>query len=109
MRRVAMHIAAGECKAGADGELVRGARRTAQNDFGGENVTGKPGQGRDFYAHKFADGAAEAEMMGRDMERYVFHDLVEVEVVLDRKVLQPFASEKLRPTLRATKTTNRLD
>jgi hypothetical protein len=80
MCRVAVDIAAGEGKARAHGELMGRARWAAEDDFGGKNVARKPRQGRDLDPQKFAKRVADPEMMRRDMEWDVFHDLVGVGV-----------------------------
>ena len=74
MGRTAMDVAARERKPPAHGELRRRARRTAQNDFGGQDVSGKARQGGDFYPNKFAERVTELEVMGRDVEWYGLHD-----------------------------------
>jgi hypothetical protein len=80
VHRVAVDIAAREGKARAYGKLMGRARWTAEDDFGGKNVARKPRQGRDLNPHKFTERVADPEMMRRDMEWYVFHDLVGVGV-----------------------------
>jgi hypothetical protein len=51
------------------------ARGTAQDDFGRKNVAGKPRQRGNLYSYEFTKGIADPEMMGRDMEWDVFHNL----------------------------------
>ena len=75
MRSAAMDVAAGKRKPPADGKPGRCPGRAAQNDFGGENVSGKARQSGNLYPQEFADGVADFEMMGCDMDRYVFHGL----------------------------------
>ena len=75
MRGVSVDVAPGKREPTADGKLIRGAGGTAQNDFRGENVSGKARQRGDLYPHEFAKGVADLQMMGCDMERYVFHGL----------------------------------
>ena len=72
--RAAMDVAAREREPAADGELMRRPGRTAQNDFGGKNVSGKARQRGNFNPHKFAQRITDSEVMGRDMERDRFHD-----------------------------------
>jgi hypothetical protein len=74
MRRLSMDITAGKREPRADGELMGRAGGTAQNDFGGENVAGKPREGGDLYAQEFTERAADPQMMGCDMEWDVFHN-----------------------------------
>ena len=69
-----MDVAAGKREPRADGELLRRARGTAQNDFGGENVAGKPREGGDLDSQEFTERAADLQMMGCDMEWDVFHN-----------------------------------
>jgi hypothetical protein len=73
MRGTAVDIAPGKGKAPADGKLVGRSRRTAQNDLGGQDITGKPRQGGDLDPDEFAERAADLQVMRYDMERYGFH------------------------------------
>jgi hypothetical protein len=75
MRSVAMDVAPGKREPTGDGKLMRRASGTAQNDFGRENVSGKARQRGNLYAHEFAEDVADFQVMGCDMERYVFHGL----------------------------------
>ena len=75
MRRVANDVAPGKREPAAHGKLMRRARGAAQNDFGGENVSRKARQRADLDPHEFAEGGADLQMMGDDMEWYVFHGL----------------------------------
>ena len=69
----AMDVAAGQGEPRADRKLMGRARGTAQNDFGGKNVSGKARQGRDLYPDEFTEGVADLQMMRCDMQRYSFH------------------------------------
>lgn len=73
MSCAAMDVATGQREPRADGELMRCAGGTAQNDLGGENVSGKTRQGGDLYPDKFAEPIADLQMMRRDMQWYGFH------------------------------------
>ena len=75
MGRVAVDVAPGKRESPGDRKQMRRASGTAQNDFGGENVSGKARQRGDLYLHEFAEAVADFQMMGGDMERYIFHGL----------------------------------
>ena len=79
MGRLAVDVPARKRKPPSHGKVVRGPGRTAENDLGGNNVAGKPRQGGDLYPHEIAERAAELKIMGRDMERYGFHDLIGID------------------------------
>ena len=74
----AMNVAARERKPPAHRKLTGGARGSAENDFGREDISGKARQGGDLYPYKFAKRVADLEMMGRDMEWDGFHDSFEI-------------------------------
>ena len=94
MHCLAMDVTAREGEPCADGKLMCRARGAAQNDFGGENVASKPRQGGDLYPQDFTEGAADPEMVGCDMERYVFHKLVGLRLSWIGKLRQTMPSPR---------------
>lgn len=68
-----MNITAGEGEPPAHRKLMRRPRGTAQNDFGGENVSRKAREPGDLYPHELAERVTDLQVMGCDMERYGFH------------------------------------
>jgi len=69
----AMNVGAGQGEPRADGKQMGRARRTAQDDLGRENISGKTRQRGDLYPHKFAERVVNLQMMRCDMERDGFH------------------------------------
>ncbi len=73
MHGTAVDVAAGKGQAPADRKLMGRSNGAAQNDFGRQDIAGKPRQGGDLDPDEFAERAADLEVMRCDVQRYGFH------------------------------------